>query len=100
TAVLYIEHRLGRNRAVGLHHAGLHAAAHGGVGVADVELAAGDVVLAPVERGTLCQGGDGVVGRGIGHRVGPWRVRGDRAIVDDAPALGRLRLHDLDRLLR
>ena len=100
TAVLHVEHRLGRDLAVGLHHAGLHAPAHGRVGVADVELAAGDVVLAPVERRALGEPGDGVLRGGVGHRVGPGRVRRDRAVVDDAAALGRLRLHDLDGLLR
>ena len=33
-------------------------------------------------------------GRGVGRRVGPGCVRGDRAIVDDAPAARRLRFHD------
>ena len=57
-------------------------------------------MLAAVERRALGEAGDGVLGRGVGHRVGPRRVRRDRAVVDDATALRRLRLHDLDRLLR
>ena len=41
-----------------------------GRGVADVDLAAGDVVLAAVERGRLGQAGDGVLGRGVGAEFG------------------------------
>ncbi len=39
-------------------------------------------------------------GRRIGRRVGPRHVRGNRAIIDDAPAARRLGLHDLDGFLR
>ena len=55
-------------------------------GVADVDLAAGDVVLAAVERGRLGEAGDRVFGRGVGRGVGARRVGGDRAVVDDAAA--------------
>ena len=40
---------------------------HVGRGVADIDLAAGDVESAPVERERLGQAGDGVLGRGIGR---------------------------------
>ena len=56
-------------------------------------------MLAPVERNTLGEAGDRVLGRSVGDRHGARRVRRDRAVVDDAAALGRLRLHDLDRFL-
>ena len=41
-----------------------------------------------------------VLGRGVGPGVRARRVRGDRAVVDDAPAARILRLHDPDGLLR
>ena len=63
---------------------------HLGRGVADVDLAAGDVVLAAVERGRLGQAGDRVLGGGVGRRVRARRVGRDRAVVDDAPAARRL----------
>ena len=45
------------------------------------------------------QAGDRVLGRGVGDRERPRRVRGDRAVVDDAAAARVLRLHDLDGFL-
>src|SRR5947207_9489920 len=38
------------------------SSAHDRIGVADVELATGDIVLAPVERRALGETGDGVLG--------------------------------------
>ena len=46
------------------------------------------------------QASDGVLGGGIGGGVGPRRVRGDGAVVDDAAAAGILGLHQPDGLLR
>ena len=71
-----------------------------GRGVADVDLAAGDVVFAAVERRRLGQAGDRVLGGRVGRRVRPRRVRRDRAVVDDPAAARVLRLHDPERLLR
>src|SRR2546430_9792783 len=62
-----------------------------------IDLAAGDVVFAPVERGRFGETGDRVLGRGVGHRIGSRGVRGDRAVIDDPPAHRLLVLHDADR---
>ncbi len=98
--VLHIHGRLFDDRAIGLRHAALHALGHLGQCVADVDLAAGDVVFAAVERGRFREAGDRVLGRGVGGRIGPRRMRGDRAVVDDPPAHRLLILHDPERLLR
>ena len=50
-----------------------HPGGHLGRGVADVDLTAGDVVGAAVERGGLGQAGDRVLGRGVGRGVRPRR---------------------------
>ena len=86
--------------AVRLRHALRHPLGHLGERVADVDLAAGDVVLAAVERGRLGEAGDRVLGGGVGRGVRPRRVRGDRAVVDDAPAARRLVLHQPEGFLR
>ena len=77
--------------AVGLQHAFAlhHAVGQRGRGIADVDLAAADVVAAAVERGLFGEPGDGVFGRGIGGGARPRRVRRDRAVVDDAAAARR-----------
>ena len=51
-------------------------------GLADVDLTARNVVLAPVERGRLGQAGHRVLGRRVGSRVGARHVGRDRAVVD------------------
>ena len=56
--------------AVGLQGSDGDAGAHLGGGVADVDLAAGDVVGAAVERDALGEAGDGVLGGGVGRGVG------------------------------
>ena len=86
-----VHHRLDGDLAVGLRHALRHPRRHVGQRVADVDLAARDVVLAAVERRRLGQPGDRVLGRGVGRRVRARRVRRDRTVVDDAPAARRLR---------
>ena len=81
-------------------HSGRHALRHLGRGVADVDLSAGDAVAAAIQRNALRQAGNGVLRRGVGRRMRARHVRGDRAIVDDAPAHRFLRLHQFDCLLR
>ena len=98
--MLHIEHRLRHDIATRLRHAGLHASAHVGVGVADVELAAGDVERPAVKRDALGQARDGVLGCRVGDRHRPRHVRRDRAVVDDTPALRLLFLEHADRFLR
>ena len=77
-----------------------HALGERGGGIADVDLAAGDVVAAAIERRRFGEAGHRMLGRGVGDRARARRVRGDRAVVDDAAAARFLRLHDLDRFLR
>ena len=96
---LDVHARLDHGRAVGLQHALGHALGHRRHGIADVDLAAGDVVGAAVERGRLGEAGDGVLGRGVGDRERPRRMGRDRAVVDDAPAARLLVLHDLHGFL-
>ncbi|MEI9987453.1 MAG: hypothetical protein WDN69_32535 [Aliidongia sp.] len=58
----------GRDGAVGLHHAIGHPFGHRRHGIADIDLAAGDVEGAAVKRGRFGQASDGVLGRCIGCR--------------------------------
>ena len=95
----HVDQRLGRDLAVGLRHALGHARGHLGGGVADVDLAHRDVVLAAVERRGLGEAGDGVLGGGVGDRIAGAARGRDRAVVDDAAALRRLRLHRPEGLL-
>ena len=80
--------------------AGRDPLGHRGVRVADVDLAAGDVVGPPVERDRLGQAGDPVLGHRVADRAGPRRVGGDRAVVDDPAAHRTLRLHQRDGVVR
>ena len=90
----------GHDRPVRLRRARRDPLGHLGVRVADVDLAAGDVVGAAVERDRLGQAGDGVLGHRVADGAGPGRVGGDRPVVDDPPALGVLRLHHPHRVVR
>jgi hypothetical protein len=54
--------------------------------------------LPTVQRRRLGEPGDGVFRGGVRRGQRPRRVRGDRAIVDDAAALRVLRSHDAKRL--
>lgn len=81
-------------------HAGRHLARHVGERIADVDLAAGDVVAPAIERGGPGEAGDRMLGRRVRRRVRARHVRRDRAVVDDAPAHRALALHDPERLLR
>src|SRR5205807_504020 len=83
---LHVHCRLDHGRAVGLRNALGHPLGHRGGGVADIDLAARDVVLSAVERRRLGEAGDRVLGRGVRSRIGPRRVRRQRAVVDDPPA--------------
>ena len=56
--VLHVHRRLDGDSPVRLRHAVLHPGRHLGLGVADVDLAAGDVVLPAVQGGRLGQPGD------------------------------------------
>ena len=97
---LGIHHGFGLDRTVRLRDARLHAPAHGGVRIADVDLPAGDVVGASVERGRLREARHGVLGRRVGDRERPRGMGRDRAVVDDAAAARRLVLHDPEGVLR
>ena len=55
-------------------------------GIADVDLAAGDVVFAAVESGGFGQSGDSVLGGRVGGGVGARGVGRDGAVVDDPAA--------------
>ena len=65
--MIHIHARLDRQLAVGLQHALGHALGHLGGGIADIDLAGGDVEGAAVQDGGFGQAGDGVLGRGIGR---------------------------------
>ena len=95
--VLEVDRRLGGDPAVGLQGAPNHLPGHLGPGVADVDLAAGDVVRPAVERGRLGQAGDRVLARDVGSRQRSRRVGRDRAVVDDPPALRPLVFHQPER---
>ena len=51
---------LGLNIAARLRHTGFHASTHVGVGIANIELATGDVERPTIERDAFGQAGDGV----------------------------------------
>src|SRR5205085_7027951 len=92
--------RLGHHRAVRLRYAGRHALRRLAGGVADVDLAAGDVVLPTIQRGRLSKPGNRVLRGRVGRGVRPRGVRRDGAVVDNPPAAGVLALHQPERLLR
>ena len=97
--VLGIHGGLDRSRAVCLQHALAHVGRHFGGRVADINLAAGNVVLPAVERCRFREAGNGVLGCRVGGGIGPRAVRSGRPVVDDTPALRVLILHDLEGLL-
>ena len=98
--MFHVESRLDLDRPIGLRSAALHPARHVGRGVADIDLAAGNVVLSSVERGRLGEAGHRVFGRGIRCRVGSRHAGRDGGIIDDPTSHGCLTLHHLERLLR
>jgi len=90
--------RFGPDAAVRLRHAHGHACRDGGDDVAKVNLAARDLVSAPVEGNRLCEPGDRVLTRRVRGGGRTWRGGRDGAVVDDAPALGRLITHHAVRV--
>src|SRR5262249_57543468 len=86
-------------RSVMLEHADSHPLGHFRCGVANVDLAAGDVVFTAVQGGCLGQPRDRVLGGRVRSRVRPWSVGRYRAVVDDAPPFWLLALHQLERFL-
>ena len=78
----------------------VHRLGHLGLGVADVDLPAGDVVRSAVERRRSRQPGDGVLRRRVGRRPRARHAGRDRAVVDDPPALRCLALHQPESFLR
>ncbi len=89
----HVHHRLQFGGAVGLQGTGRVRAAHRRHRIADVDLAAGNVERASVERDLPGKAGDAVFGGGIGRQAGARGMCRDRAVVDDAPAPRHLRLH-------
>src|SRR6185312_6446962 len=67
--------------------------------VTDVDLTAGYVKLASVERSGFREPGDSVFGSRVGNRVRPWHLGGDRAVIDDAAAARSLAFHEAHGLL-
>ena len=67
---LNVHHWFDRYFAVWLHDALFHVGGHVGVGVADVDLAAGDVVFSAVESGGFGEAGDRMLGRRVGSGIG------------------------------
>ncbi len=91
--------RLHLELAVGLRHALAHLCRHVGGGVADVDLATGDIILASIQGNRLGKTGNRVLGGCIRSGIGPWTVRGNRAVIDNASPHGLLTLHQPERLL-
>ena len=60
--VSHIDNRLNRNGSIGLRNAVFHDAAHGGVGVADIDLSDSDIIFTAVQRRGLGQAGDAMFG--------------------------------------
>ncbi|MNZ79328.1 hypothetical protein D3C78_979290 [compost metagenome] len=94
-----IDGRFDGGAAIRLQHAGCHGARHFGAGIADIDLSAGNVEPPAIQRGGFCKSGDRMFGRGIWRRPRPRRGGGNRAIIDDAATLRRLRLHLAKRRL-
>src|SRR4051794_14038029 len=88
--------RFGKHSAVGLWNSGLHALAHFGGGIAYIDLSASDVVFAAVQRDRFRKSGDRVFGGRISSRIGPRRMRGDGAVINDAAATWILGFHQPD----
>ena len=98
--MLHVHSRLYRDFAVGLDNAILHFFCQRSCGVTDVDLTARNIVFAPIESQRFGEPGNGMLGRRVRCGVGPWGVRGNRSVIDDASTLGRLTLHQLECFLR
>ena len=68
-------------------------------GVADIDLATGNVMFPAIERDGSSEPGDRMFGGGVRRRIHPGNMGGDRAVVDNAAPSWLLRLHLADRLL-
>ena len=66
--MLDIHDWLGNAFAIGLGYSFRHGLGHGGRGITDVDLAAGDIIVTAIERDRFGQTGYRVLGRGIGCR--------------------------------
>ena len=86
--------------AARLKRPGREAGRHIRRGVADIDLPAGDVVLAAVERRRSREAGDRVLRRGVWRGVRTRHMRRDGSVVDDPSAHRALILHQPERLLR
>src|ERR1700722_3694848 len=60
---------------------------HARTGVADIDLAAGNIVRAAIERDGPGQPGDRMLGRRVRRGIGPGYMRGNGSVVDDAAPL-------------
>jgi hypothetical protein len=87
---------LRQHSAVGLWDSGLHPLAHFRGGIAYIDLSAGDVVFAAVQRDRFRKSGGRVFGGRIRSGVWPRRMRGDGAVIDDAAATWILSFHQQD----
>src|SRR5271166_5012653 len=91
--VAYIHARFHHLRAVRLGYAGSHAFGHFRGGIADVDLAAGNIVGAAVEGNGFCESGDGVFGGSVRRGVRSRYVGRDRSVINDAAAARGLLFH-------
>ncbi len=94
--VIGIHPRLARNGSIGLGNAGDHSRRHVGCGVADVDLATGDIERPAIERDGAGQAGNAVLGGRIGGGAGARNMGGYRAVIDDAAALRVLFAHQIE----
>jgi len=97
---LHVHEGLGPGFATGLQQAGFRFGGHLGFGVADVDLAAGDVYLRPSRAVHFVRAGDRVLAGGVGGGVWPRNLGRDGAVVDDAASQGGLALHQAEGFLR
>ncbi|MNC49484.1 hypothetical protein D3C75_986650 [compost metagenome] len=92
----HVQHRLGCDLAIGLAYPPGHALGQLGQGVADVHLAAHDVVRPTIQRQRLGQAQYRMLAGGVRCGERAWGVRRDRAVVDDPPALRLLAAHQAE----
>ena len=83
-----LHHRLDGYFPVSLHDTLGHTHRKLGQRVADVDLPAGNVVFAAIERQRFGQSGNRMFSRGVRRGIGARGMGRNRAIIDDASALG------------
>ena len=86
--ILDVHQGFGPDRAVRLHDTGTHDFGHFAGGIANIDLAACNIVSTPIERSRLRQACDRVLGGGVAGRLRARRVSRDGAVVDDAASRG------------